>query len=77
MAMSSGDIKQALMNQSNEFKRLHEEHQSYEHRLSQLQDRFYLSTQEEMEMTKLKKRKLILKDQMQHMILRYKESQVL
>jgi uncharacterized protein len=73
MAMSSSAMKETLAKENNEFKQLYETHQSYEHRLDQLNKRNYLSNDEEMEMSELKKKKLILKDQMLVIMERYRE----
>ena len=71
MALSSSAIKEVLAKENIEFKKLYETHKSYEKRLDQLIRRPYLSTAEEMEISELKKKKLILKDQMLVMMEQY------
>ena len=72
MALSSGDIKQILIEKSDEFKKLYDKHQNFEKRLSQLHGRLYLTSAEELEVTEIKKKKLNLKDRMQLHIERYR-----
>jgi uncharacterized protein YdcH (DUF465 family) len=48
-----------------EFRRLHAEHRSHEERLSVLAAKSRLSEEEEFEEKRLKKEKLLLKDQME------------
>lgn len=64
MALNGSDIRDLLVKENNEFKRLHEQHQNYERRLDQLTKRSYLTADDEFEMSELKKKKLNLKDQM-------------
>ena len=72
MGLRGADIKEMLIKENFDFKRLFSEHQSFEKRLDQLQGRSYLTSEEEREMTELKKKKLILKDQMQIFIEQYR-----
>lgn len=72
MALNSSDIRDLLVKENNEFKRLHDQHQNYERRLDQLTKRSYLTTDEEFEISELKKKKLNLKDQMFAIIENYR-----
>ncbi len=72
MGLSSANIKEMLIKENFDFKRLYSEHQNYEKRLGQLQGRSYLTSEEEREMTEMKKKKLNLKDQMQIFIEQYR-----
>ena len=74
MAMSSSGLKETLAKENQEFKQLYDTHQSYEKRLDQLNGRPYLSSDEEFEILELKKKKLIIKDQMHVMIEQYRRA---
>ncbi len=75
MAESPQDFRQHLMANSDEFRRLATEHQSYKEKLQQLAGRPYLSDQEQLEETRIKKLKLRLKDRMEQMIQDYRKQQ--
>lgn len=62
------EIKELLMNTDEEFKRLAVQHHSYAEKLEQLSHRHYLTEAEKLEEVTLKKKKLMLKDQMQAII---------
>lgn len=55
----------ALLLDSDEYRRLHEEHHEYEYRLADLTSKAVLSDEEQLEETTLKKKKLQVKDRMQ------------
>ena len=74
MAMSSSGLKETLAKENHEFKQLYETHQSYEKRLDQLNGRPYLSSDEEFEVLELKKKKLVIKDQMHMMIEQFRQT---
>jgi uncharacterized protein YdcH (DUF465 family) len=57
-------LKELLLRENADFRKLHEEHQDCEKRLEILQMKSYLSEQEKLEERELKKRKLALKDKM-------------
>ena len=60
-------VREQLLASHEEFRRLAEEHTQHSLRLNSLVEKRYLSEDEKLEETKLKKLKLRLKDQM-HMI---------
>lgn len=67
--MSSAlDIREHLLQSSDEFRKLAREHSAYDEKLSHLLNRSFLSEQEKLEEVTLKKLKLRAKDRMQQMI---------
>lgn len=64
----SEEAQERLMATSEEFRRLAAEHTSYERRIEELGSRRYLSEEEQLEEARLKKMKLHLKDQMEHIV---------
>jgi uncharacterized protein YdcH (DUF465 family) len=58
------DVREQLIHQDDDFRRWAEEHHRYEDRLAELARKPVLSADEEVEEKQLKKRKLLLKDQM-------------
>ncbi len=60
--------KDYLRENSKNFREIWDQHQMYETELKGFIRRPYLSAQEQFRQTELKKRKLLLKDQMQSMI---------
>ena len=67
--MSSAlDIREHLLQSSDEFRKLAKEHSAYDEKLSLLLNRSFLSEQEKLEEVTLKKLKLRAKDRMQQMI---------
>ena len=70
--MNEEEIKEQLMSSSADFRRLAEEHLSYEAKLKELLSRPHFSEQDHLEEINIKKKKLQLKDQMNSMVLRFK-----
>lgn len=67
--MSSAlDIREHLLQSSDEFRKLAREHSGYDEKLSLLLKRSFLSEKEELQKVNLKKLKLRAKDRMQQMI---------
>ena len=70
------DLKAELIKTDDEFRRLHEEHQDYERRLREINQKTLLSEDDEIEEKKIKLHKLTLKDKMEHLLRMHRESQV-
>jgi uncharacterized protein YdcH (DUF465 family) len=62
------EARAQLMATNDEFRRLAAQHGSYERRIEELSSRKFPSQEEQVEEARLKKLKLHLKDQMQHMV---------
>jgi len=65
------DIRQILERENPEFRELREQHHRFDARLHELYEKPYLSPDEEIESVELKKRKLLLKDRMEHIVRHY------
>lgn len=61
----TGSLKERLIAQNEEYRRLDQQHHEYESRLLTLTDKVVLSDDEQLEETTLKKKKLQLKDRME------------
>ena len=61
---------QRLTEESEEFRRLREDHQGYERELADLQSHPYLTAEQQWRVSELKKLKLVTKDHMESVILR-------
>ena len=72
MMMKEEEIKEHLISENAEFRRLCEEHQLYEGKLNELLNRHHMTDQDHLEEIQLKKKKLHLKDQMNYMISRFR-----
>ena len=71
--METLDIKEHLLQSSEEFRRLAQKHTNYKEELEKLLHRGYLSEEEKVEEVILKKKKLQVKDQMEIMIQKYRQ----
>jgi uncharacterized protein YdcH (DUF465 family) len=65
MSQNPGSLKDTLLLQNEEYRRLDEQHHEYESRLVTLTEKVVLSDEEQLEETTLKKKKLQLKDRME------------
>ena len=72
MMMKEEEIKDHLMSANPEFRRLVEEHQTCEGRLSELHHRHHMTEQDHLDEIRIKKRKLQIKDQMNSMIQKFR-----
>ena len=68
--MGDAEIKDYLLSTDEEFRKLVEQHHSYDEQLDKLTHKPFLSEEERLLETVLKKKKLALKDQMQARIVR-------
>jgi len=62
--MDETRLKDRLVRENAEFRKLHEEHQRHERRLADLKAKAFPSEAEQIEERELKKKKLVLKDEM-------------
>ncbi len=68
METSATDVKEVLLRESEEFQQLSRKHQELDERLIALTTKYFLSAEEKVEESTLKKKKLAIKDRMAHMI---------
>lgn len=68
------EVKDILIKENQAFKELAQQHQSYEKRLTELADLSYPSEEEMLEETTLKRKKLLVKDEMYNMMNEYSSS---
>lgn len=74
MPTDSQGLRAYLLEHDQEFRELHAQHHELEQRLQQLASKPYLSEQEQFEEVTIKKRKLHLKDRMEEILRRRRES---
>ncbi|MBZ5496794.1 MAG: DUF465 domain-containing protein [Acidobacteriia bacterium] len=70
--IGEAELRQQLLARDEEFKKLAAEHQSYDEQLALLSHRHHLSDEERIQEIRLKKKKLLLKDQMYSIVQRYR-----
>lgn len=70
--MDEVHVKEYLSKTDENFRRLAEKHQEYERELESFVEKTYLTPEERLRETELKKRKLVLKDQMHFLITQYR-----
>ena len=75
MNVQSHDLKEELLRSDEEFNTLAAKHHELEDRLHELTSKHYLSEPEQVEEVNLKKRKLQLKDRMEDIIRRRRETE--
>ena len=71
--IGEAELRQQLLTKDEEFKRLAAQHQSYDNQLELLNRRHHLSDEERLQEVTLKKKKLMLKDQMYSIVQRYRK----
>ncbi len=62
------ELREQLLRENAEYQRLAAEHQAYDDQLESLASKHYLSEEEQLRERTLKKKKLLLKDQMYSMV---------
>lgn len=70
------ELKAELIKTDDEFRRLYEEHQAYEGRLQEINQKSLLSQEDEIEEKKIKLHKLALKDHMEQILRAHRETRV-
>jgi hypothetical protein len=73
--MDETKVKEYLISHNQEFRKLAEEHKSFERQLEQLHQKPHPDEADQFQETILKKKKLALKDQMQRLISSYQTQQ--
>jgi len=76
MQLTPEELKAHLLETDEDFRRIATEHCQYKKQLEAFGARPYLTQEEQVEETRIKKLKLKLKDQMQEMIDRYRHEHV-
>ncbi len=78
MDVTTADLlKEELINQDPEFRELAREHTRYEQRLSELSALAFPSDEEQLEEVTLKKKKLVLKDQMYSIMMQHQKTETM
>ena len=67
------ELRDQLLKDNAEYRRLAAEHESYDHQLENLSNKHFLSEEEQLQEKTLKKKKLALKDQMYSMVQKYRK----
>jgi uncharacterized protein YdcH (DUF465 family) len=65
------ELREQLLRENAEYRRLAVEHQSYDVQLEGLSNKHFLSEKEQVQEKTLKKKKLVLKDQMHSMVQKF------
>jgi uncharacterized protein YdcH (DUF465 family) len=72
--MEEKALKELMLKESAEFRKLHDDHQACEKRLLSLRAKSFLDEAEKLEERELKKRKLALKDKMYQMMADFRKT---
>jgi uncharacterized protein len=67
------ELRNQLLKENAEYRKLAAEHQSYDDQLEDLSNKHFLSEEEQIQEKTLKKKKLMLKDQMYQMVQRIRK----
>lgn len=72
--MKEQEIIERLLQENEEFRKIHDEHHHLDGLLMDVDKKVYLTPEEDLERKKLAKQKLSLKDKMAEMVRQYKKS---
>ncbi len=72
--MKEQEIAELLKKENEEFRKLSEEHRSLDVLLAEIDNKRYLTPEEELERKKIQKQKLLKKDRMAEIVREYKKS---
>lgn len=75
--MKEQEIVELLKKENEEFKKLSEEHRSLDSLLSEIDNKRYLTPEEEFERKRIQKQKLLKKDRMAELVREYKKHSAL
>jgi uncharacterized protein YdcH (DUF465 family) len=70
--LGEAELREQLIGANEQFRKLAAEHKVYSDQLDKLTSRAYLTEEEKLQETTLKKKKLLLKDQMYSMVQKYR-----
>ena len=73
MAENDMDLVQRLSEENPRFRKLHEQHLLFEKQLQEMDDRTYLTPEEDLERKKIQKLKLAGKDEMEAILRDYRQ----
>jgi uncharacterized protein len=68
LQIRDAELREQLLKNNAEFRRLSAEHQQYDNQLEEISSKHFLTEEEELQEKTLKKKKLMLKDQMFSMV---------
>jgi uncharacterized protein YdcH (DUF465 family) len=71
--MPEAELRDQLLRENAEYRKLAVEHQTYDHQLEDLAGKHFLSEEEKLQEKTLKKKKLMLKDQMYSIVQKYRK----
>jgi len=71
MPKETNSLRERLIKENKQFRRLYNKHRDYEQRLEELNRRLYLNEKERTKEKNIKKQKLILKDKMEKIFKEY------
>ncbi|NPA14960.1 MAG: DUF465 domain-containing protein [Deferribacteres bacterium] len=74
--MTDAEIIERLMEVNDDFRKLKEEHAKLEERLEELQNKKYITVEEEIEIKAIKRKKLELKDKMNEFVVKVKRGEL-
>ena len=66
--MGVAEVRERLLKEDEQFRRLADEHGELEAKLQELQDRRWLSEEDQLQEVQLKKRRLAIKDEMEKIL---------
>jgi uncharacterized protein YdcH (DUF465 family) len=68
------ELREIMLRESEEFKKLHRQHQKFDKELDKFKGKSFLTENEKLKEKELKKRKLALKDRMYFLMREYRRS---
>lgn len=72
--MNENEVVEILKKESEEFRKIEEEHRLLDEQIIAIDKKLYLTTEEELERKKLQKQKLAKKDRLAELVREYKQS---